>query len=70
MRNNRGEWDYREPNDKDNYTFIRNSGAKRWEFDDKKYVKEELKWLVIAIISTVVFSSALGLLYGFLIGVD
>ena len=68
MRNNRGEWEYRESYDKDNYKFVRQSGIKQWEFDDKQYVKEELKWLVIAIISTVVFSGALGLLYGYLTG--
>lgn len=68
MRNSRGEWSYREPNSSDNYKFVRNSGAKDWQFDDKKYVRQEIKWFFIAMASTIAFSCALGFILGWLTG--
>lgn len=68
MRNSRGEWSYREPNSSDNYKFVRNSGAKDWQFKDKNYVRQEIKWFLIAMISTIAFSCALGFILGWLIG--
>jgi hypothetical protein len=69
MRNNRGEWEYREPYDKDNFEFVRNSGAKSWEFEAKRvYFWDEAKWLVIAVAFTVAFSCALSFALGYLVG--
>lgn len=68
MRNNRGEWDYREPNDKDNYTFIRNSGSKSWQFEEKHSVAHEVMWLGVALLFTVVVSCIIAFALGYLTG--
>ena len=44
MRNSRGEWDYRESYDSDNYKFVRNSGIKKWELDSAVDKWDEVKW--------------------------
>lgn len=36
MRNNRGEWEYRNPYDRDHYHFIRNSGLRPYDFEKKE----------------------------------
>jgi hypothetical protein len=68
MRNNRGEWDYREPNDVDNYKFVRNSGIKSWEIEDKKNITHEIAWLGIALMFTVATSCLIAFVLGYISG--
>lgn len=68
MRNSRGEWSYREPSDKDNYAFIRNSNAKDWQFEDKRSVMSEVMWIAIALMFTLLVSGALSFVFGLLTG--
>ena len=71
MRNNRGEWEYRESYDKDNYTFIRNSGIKSWELDnkyDKKLFWSEVRWTIVALLFTVFVSCIIAFALGYLTG--
>jgi hypothetical protein len=68
MRNNRGEWDYREPYDKDNFKFVRNSGIKQWELEDKRGVLSEVIWLGIALAFTVAVSCLIAFTLGYISG--
>lgn len=70
MRNNRGEWEYREPSASENYKFIRYTGLRPSDFEQSKsaYFWDEAKWLVIAVAFTVAFSCALSFALGYLVG--
>ena len=68
MRNNRGEWDYRESFDSDNYKFVRNSGIKKWELDSGVDKWDEVKWVFIAFLFTVAMACVIGFGLGYLVG--
>lgn len=68
MRNNRGEWDYREPYDKDNFEFVRKSGIKQWELEDKRSVLQEVLWLGVALVFTVAVSCIIAFTLGYISG--
>lgn len=70
MRNSRGEWNYRESYDAENFKFIRNSGIQDWEIEDtRKNFWSEVAWLGIALVFTILFASALGFGLSLLMGV-
>lgn len=69
MRNNRGEWDYREPSSSDHYKFVRYTGLREDDFvNTVPSMWSESKWMVGLTLFTIVFSCALGYVLNWLMG--
>lgn len=71
MRNSRGEWEFREPSDRENYHFVRYTGLREHDFEDTvPSVWSEGKWIVGLMLFTIVFSIVLGIFLTWLMGLS